>query len=141
MAQNAKSKSIPVWVNAGEKAITFARRDGQNWVRPLFVNAPNGTREAILEMLCKVDGKATRNITWEMPKTMVQTTIIQKGDNAGKMVDSISISIEFLESWLNELVVTKRGAVQSEVKDILKKWNPTIEGADDDEEDDNLEDF
>ena len=54
MAQNTKSKNISVWVNAGESKIVLNRKDGVEWSRPLFFNAPNGVREKIAIWLGKV---------------------------------------------------------------------------------------
>jgi hypothetical protein len=121
------SKSVPVWVNAGEKAVVFNRVDGKEWDVPLFVNVPNGVREGIVTKLAKgADGKATRNITWEMPVALI-TRGTSKKDGRPYMAISISTDASdtksvFLGDWLSQLVVTSRGAVQPVVKSILDAW-------------------
>jgi hypothetical protein len=126
MAQSKKNtRTVSVWVNAGEKAVTFARMDGNNWDHPLFVNVPNGVREKLLAVLAKgADGKATNNISWELPTAMIEKGFIQKGDNAGKPMASVKITEDFLGEWLTELVVTVRGAVKPSVQNTLAAWNP-----------------
>jgi len=121
------SKFVPVWVNAGEKAVVFNRVDGKEWDVPLFVNVPNGVREGIVTKLAKgADGKATRNITWEMPVALITRGTSKKD---GRPYMAISISTDpsdtksvFLGDWLSQLVVTSRGAVQPVVKSILDAW-------------------
>ena len=121
------SKSVPVWVNAGEKAVVFNRVDGKEWDVPLFVNVPNGVREGIVTKLAKgADGKATRNITWEMPVALITRGTSKKD---GRPYMAISISTDpsdtksvFLGDWLSQLVITSRGAVQPVVKSILDAW-------------------
>jgi len=165
MAQNTKSKTISVWVNAGESKIVLNRKDGAEWSRPLFFNAPNGVREKIAIWLGKVltdengkpvlklnkitgqmekqvdfTKKATNNCEWELDPKMVETKPIQTGTNAGKMTDSITIKDENLTQWLSQLVFTKRGSIRAEVANILDKWEPTIIGDDDDDDGDG-EDF
>jgi len=140
MATNRKS--IPVWVNAGDKAIVFNRIDGQAWEHPLFVSAPNGVRETLVTVLAKgADGKATRNITWDLPLSMVEKGFIQKGDNAGKPMASVKITEEFLGEWLSQLNITLRGAVKSEVKTTLDNWAASVIPADDHVDHDTLESF
>lgn len=143
MATNRNTnKSIPVWVNAGDKAIVFNRIDGQAWDHPLFVSAPNGVREELVKTLAKdADGKATRNITWDLPVSMVEKSFIQKGDNAGKPMMSVKITEEFLADWLSQLNVTRRGAVKPEVKTTLDNWAASIIPADDHVDLDTLESF
>lgn len=136
MANSKTNKTIPVWVNAGEKAITFNRKDGQNWERPLFVNVPNGVRERIAKLLGKVNEagdldftmKPTINCSFELPVKEIETTTIQRGDNAGKLVNSFTVKTEQLRNWLNQLEFSARGAISTEVNDILNDWNPTVFG-------------
>ena len=133
-------KVIPVWVNAADKAVTFTRIDGQAWDSPLFVTVPNGVREAIVQKLAKVDGKATRNITWDLPVSMVQRSVIKSGANAGKPVASVRIAEEFLGEWLGQLNITSRGAVKAEVRSTLDAWL-AAEEADDNVDLSTLESF
>ena len=118
---------IPVFVNAGDLAVRVARRDGADWDCPVYVNVPNGVREGIVTKLAKgADGKATRNITWEMPVALITRGTSKKD---GRPYMAISISTDpsdtksvFLGDWLSQLVVTSRGAVQPVVKSILDAW-------------------
>ena len=126
---------IPVFVNAGDLAVRVARRDGADWDCPVYVNVPNGVREGILAILAKgADGKATNNITWEMPKAMLVTGIHTKGDNVGKAKLTVTITQDFLEEWLGQLTVVARGAVKPEVASAMDafvaKHAPTVEGTD-----------
>jgi hypothetical protein len=166
MATNTKSnKTISVWVNAGESKIVLNRKDGAEWSRPLFFNAPNGVREKIAIWLGKVltdengkpvlklnkttgqmekqvdfTKKATNNCEWEMDLKMVKTEAIKSGANAGKLADSITITDENLSGWLKQLVFTKRGSIRANVATTLSEFEPTIIG-DDDEDSDDFEDF
>jgi len=143
MATNRNTnKSIPVWVNAGDKAIVFNRIDGKTWEQPLFVSAPNGVRETLVGVLAKdADGRATNNITWDLPTSMIESGFIQKGENAGKPIKSVKITEDFLGEWLSQLNVTRRGAVKSEVKTTLDNWAASIIPADDHVDLDTLESF
>ena len=126
------TRTIPVWVNAGDKAITFNRIDGQKWDLPLFVNAPNGVREALVSRLEKnAEGKATINISWDLPITMIKRSVIQTGPNAGKSTMSVTISEEFLADWLSQLNETRRGAVKAEVRSVLDAFLAKPAPADD----------
>lgn len=119
----SNTRTTQVWVNAGEKAVTFTRVDKKEWDKALFVSVPNGVRGALVRKLAKVDGKATMNIKWAMPNTMLETRVTETGYNAGKEYYSVTITEEFLEEWLNQhLEVTKRGAVSPKVQSILDAW-------------------
>lgn len=121
------TKFIPVWVNAADKAVSFRRIDGAEWDCPLFVNVPNGVREGIVAKLAKgADGKATRNITWEMPMAL-----IVRGNSKvdGRPYMAITISTDpsdtksvFLGDWLSQLVVAERGTVQPVVQNLMDAW-------------------
>lgn len=126
MAQQHNRKSVSVFVNAGEKAVTFTRRDLSEWEFPLFVNVPNGVREFVVELLDKQwddnAGRlvATNVISWDIPAGRIERSTISKGDNAGKPMLSVTIPVESLKDWLTkELVIRKKGAVSDEVADIL----------------------
>lgn len=107
-----QSNQIKVWVNAGDKAVTFARVDGTEWARPLFVNVPAGGRETILAALAKGgDGKARRNITWNVPTDAIREHTTKAGDT----VDVISL-VDIWEKFLSQLEVTNRGQVAPENK-------------------------
>lgn len=107
-----QSNQIKVWVNAGDKAVTFARIDGTEWARPLFVNVPTGGRETILVALAKgADGKARRNITWNVPTDAIREHTTKTGD----IVDIISL-VDIWDTFLSQVEVTNRGAVSPEVK-------------------------
>ena len=121
------TKFVPVWVNAADKAVSFRRIDGAEWDCPLFVNVPNGVREGIVTKLAKgADGKATRNITWEMPMAL-----IVRGNSKvdGRPYMAITISTDpsdtksvFLGDWLSQLVVAERGTVQPVVQNLMDAW-------------------
>jgi len=166
MAQNTKSnKTINVWVNAGENAVVFNRKDGQEWARPLFVNLPNGVREKIAIKLGKVltdangkpvlklnkttgqmeqqpdfTKKAVNNCSFVLEWKLTESAIIKDGDNAGKAYDKFVVTAENLGQFLSQLTFAKRGAVSEEVKSVLDSWEPEILGADEGEDGD-LEDF
>jgi hypothetical protein len=117
------SRFIPVFVNAGDLAVRVARRDGLDWDCPVFVNVPNGVREGLLLMLAKgADGKATNNILWDLPKAMLVSGIIAKGDNAGKPKFTVTITKDFLAEWLEQLAVVARGTVDNEVESLMGTW-------------------
>jgi len=122
---NARNtRTTQVWVNAGDKAVTFNRVDGKDWDKALFVSVPNGVRGKLVQVLAKVDGKATNNIKWAMPNEMLETRVTKAGENAGKEYYSVIITGEFLAQWLTQLDVTKRGSVTPEVQSTLDAWNP-----------------
>jgi len=126
-ASKSNSRTIPVWVNAGDRAIVLSRMDGEQWELPLFFSAPNGVRAKLLQVLAKgADGKATRNISWELPTKMIERRITKTGDNAGKPYSSVTITEEFLGEWLGQLEVTVRGATSSAVQSTLDAWNPVV---------------
>jgi hypothetical protein len=143
MATKSK-KPIPVWVNAGETRVVFNRKDGNEWARPLYVNLPNGVREHIAKLLGKTDQngmldwslKAKNNCSFALNWADVEAKTIKSGEHAGKIVDSFTIQIEQLNEWLNQLEFTRRGAVSTDVKDILAGFNPIIFGDDDENKDD-----
>lgn len=126
MAQQHNRKSVSVFVNAGEKAVTFTRRDQSEWEFPLFVNVPNGVREHLVTLLNKQwDDKsgrlvATNTISWDIPAGRIERSTISKGDNAGKPMLSVTIATDSLSDWLDALEIRPRGAVRDDVAAILE---------------------
>lgn len=124
MAQQHNRKPVSVFVNAGDKTVTFTRRDKAEWDFPLFVNMPNGVREYILSLLNKQwQGDklvATNNVTWEIPAGRIERDTISSGANAGKPILTVTITEDGLAQWLDQLEVTARGAVRDSVKAILE---------------------
>ena len=124
------NNTIPVWINAGDKAITLSRCDRAEWQKPLFVNAPTGVREALVQRLAKgPDGKATRNIRWEMPESALIEQVIQSGPNMGGTCWVVKIQVApetagavALDAWLQALEISRRGAVDPQVKSVLDAW-------------------
>lgn len=121
------SKPVKCFVNAGEKAITLSRCDGEDWIIPMFVSVPVGVREAIVEMLEKrpnSEGKmtATKNITWTVTPEAISISSIKSGDNAGKPVFIVKITDDGLEKWLSEFEITTRGQASPKTAAILAKW-------------------
>jgi hypothetical protein len=123
MATSANRKTVKVFVNAGEKAISFSRTDGKGWDFPLFVTAPNGVREHLItEVLRKgADGKATNTVTFLVAEQDVEQVFAQTGPNAGKPYFRFTISEDNLADWLDSLDVRARGTASSSVLSILAK--------------------
>lgn len=121
------SKPVKCFVNAGDKAVTLTRCDGEEWIIPMFVSVPVGVREAIIEMLEKrpnAEGKmtATKNITWVVAPEAISISHIKSGDNTGKPVFVVKITDDGLEKWLSEFEITKRGQASAKTAAILAKW-------------------
>jgi hypothetical protein len=117
--------TIPVFINAADKAISLARRDGRAWEAPIFVNAPTGVREWVVGQLAKVDGKATQVITWDMPADSLVEDTIKSGPNQGTKMFVLTLAVDpapgaiQLKEWVHALDIRKRGTVDPAVASIL----------------------
>lgn len=124
MAQQKSQRTIGVFIGAGEKSIKLARKDNTEWEFPLFVNAPNGTREHIVDLLDKgarEDGTFGNRkvISWDMPASMLERSVIKTGENAGKTCFTVTITLDSLTDWLNSLDVRRKGAVLEQAKNAF----------------------
>lgn len=120
----SENTSIPVYVGAGPKAISFNRVDGVEWPMPLYVKAPAGVREELLATLAKgANGNNRRVIRWSMPLEMLED---RTSSRTGQPYWRVSIGEDFLPTWLSELEVSVKDTPTPATREALADFRSCL---------------
>lgn len=101
MATTTQTRSC--WVNAGERAVVFNPIDGKGWNHPVFVNASNELRIALLNAMAPTnDAPKGYTLSVEVSKSELTRTKTSKGEPAFKFDASD------LDGFLRRVLPTRR---------------------------------
>ena len=126
--KEATKDTTAVYIGAGESHVMLTPVNGGKWTHRgqeaiLFVSAPNGTREFIVQALGKTvdaDMKTSNSnvIVWEMPNDLKK---LDGKTSKGTWKFKVTITDEMLEGWMDMVIqnVRPKGAIKPENEPVI----------------------